>query len=762
MKRNNTVTSGLINSETKEEIALLGVDVHVKMKDVISKVKIRQHYKNNEDKPIEVTYCFPVESGSVIYGMKISLDGREITASAEKKDNAFNAYSEALDNGDGAFLLEKMEDDIMFMSAGNMKPGSEAVVEIEYATVLNVTDDKIRLQIPTTVSPRYIPSDMDPVKADMISPPVADSVPYGISIKVELDSPDFKTLSSPSHKIKISRENSSAYVTFTTEKTALDRDFIIEYEPAESHKPICLIEDNGDKGKSALIRLYPEFNEEQESQEEISLNEVIFVIDCSGSMCGSSIESAKKALECCLRTLNKGDYFNIIKFGSGYTLFSDKSLPFNRENFNKALKYVRDTDADMGGTELHSTVEFICQDKENPSGLPRNVILLTDGEVGNTGNLIKYVSENSSGIRFFTLGIGYGASQSLINGLAEVTKGAAEMIQPGEMIEEKVLRQFSRKNQPYVNNLKIDVRNGKFEICGRIPPVFEGDSLTLFADVTEYSPSTEVILSGTCMEKRVEWKAEAEVTDMDGVIPVLCAAEKIRSIEYNSEVLTDEDRQKICNLALKYNLMSSETSFVGVEKRSEDGKTFDPEYRRIPINLVKDYGARLYSNSLNSQSFLSGAYFDISNIVQSCISMPNISNFSHSKNLFQHSTPLIQKDNCSKEKSEFIKLLSTQDIDGYFDCLNFFCTYFSIAKDKLQTAIADAVRNIKSNLNKDTLIKAVLTFAAVEFISKDPDFSLSCKDARIKAEKWLSQNIYSHIEEKIIAEAAEKCGLLKF
>jgi hypothetical protein len=142
--------------------------------------------------------------------------------------------------------------------------------------------------------------------------------------------------------------------------------------------------------------------------------------------------------------------------------------------------------------------------------------------------------------------------------------------------------------------------------------------------------------------------------------------------------------------------------------------------------------------------------------------MPNISNFSHSKNLFQHSTPLIQKDNCSKEKSEFIKLLSTQDIDGYFDCFNFFCTYFSIGKDKLQTAIADAVRNIKSNLNKDTLIKAVLTFAAVEFISKDPDFSLSCKDARIKAEKWLGQNIYSHIEEKIIAEAAEKCGLLKF
>ena len=51
--------------------------------------------------------------------------------------------------------------------------------------------------------------------------------------------------------------------------------------------------------------------------------------------------------------------------------------------------------ADLGGTELKPPLEFIFKQKVLP-GLPRQVMVLTDGSVSNTQDCISLVKKNSS------------------------------------------------------------------------------------------------------------------------------------------------------------------------------------------------------------------------------------------------------------------------------------------------------------------------------------------------------------------------------
>jgi hypothetical protein len=84
------------------------------------------------------------------------------------------------------------------------------------------------------------------------------------------------------------------------------------------------------------------------------------------------------------------------------------------------------------------------------------VFLLTDGQVTNTDDVIALVRRHSDTTRVFTFGIGAGASDQLVKGVARAGRGAAESIAPGERIEGKVLRQLKRALSPAVTEVDVD------------------------------------------------------------------------------------------------------------------------------------------------------------------------------------------------------------------------------------------------------------------------------------------------------------------
>ena len=125
--------------------------------------------------PVEAVYSFPLDESCAVSGFLIEVGGKVIGGKIEEREKAFERYDEAMAQGHGAFLVDQDRPNIFTASVGNLLPDQEAVVRLSYATELEQNGDAIRLLIPTTISPRYIPADemkkMDPAELDHIRPP---------------------------------------------------------------------------------------------------------------------------------------------------------------------------------------------------------------------------------------------------------------------------------------------------------------------------------------------------------------------------------------------------------------------------------------------------------------------------------------------------------------------------------------------------------------------------------------------------------------
>jgi Ca-activated chloride channel family protein len=729
------ITNAGLYSSKDAAISLLSVNIDVELVDAASKVKITQHFKNMETCNIEAVYCFPIEESATICSMNIENSGRRIKSSVKEKESAFEAYDNAVETGNNAALLDMHEKDILTISLGNLLPGEELKAEVEYISELSVSDGIIRLQIPTSVAPRYIPHGANAIKSDIISPPYSMETPYKLYLRVSSPCRMIKKISSPSHDLEIVYNNPGFEAKLSRGHAELDRDFILEIESKEPEKPKCFVSRHENGKEACMISFQPFFQSEINFQES-EKSEIFFMIDCSSSMACSSINNAKSALELCLRSMKAGDAFNIIKFGTEYEIFSRKrSIEYNEENLAQALDELDSIEADMGGTELFEALSAMSKIPVR-KGYARNVILISDGEIYNTLETIRFVSKECKNMRFYTFGVGYGASHHLIKGLARASRGAWEIIQPGENIQKKVLRQFSRLEQPAVKNLKVETENCNLRLSENLPPVYEGDGLILFAETNEGILQTgqTIYIKGRVGEENFTWQCEVENIGQNNIIPCLMAANEIRNLEENPYITENaNDLDKIQKLGMDFNLLSMRTSFVAVTERNETEKPENtPEFRRIPVMITKDYTEEL-SSAIPAFSLKDGT----SEKQQEC---PD-----YFKVLKTESYRIRESENYYSSAEEwYLELLKTQTAEGYFEGIMPMAGKLGTTPDKLSNRIKKLLQKNQGNEEQIALTQIAIMLLETE----DKEVRLICSRAIKKAKKWL-ESMKSGIQIKL-------------
>ncbi len=591
--------TGLITPDSAP-VPLIGVAVSADIEGLAARVTVTQRYVNHETSAIEAVYLFPLDEGAAVCGFEALINGAHVVGQVMPRDKAFETYDDALRAGHGAYLLDEERADVFQASVGNLPPGAEAVLRITYVTELAVSDGTLRFALPTTISPRYAPATdrvgIGQSTADTLNPPRDWQVPYGLDLSIRVTMPGAITgVESPSHPVSVAFDGGSTVVRLSQPQAPLDRDFVLSISGGGLDVPRAWSERTSGDEQAIAIGFVPTL------PAIASPAEIVFVVDRSGSMGGTSIGEVRDALQLCLRSMIAGCRFNIVGFGTSVESLFPESQPYNETSLAAASRHVSALEANLGGTEILAPLQQVLSAARGE--LRRQVIVLTDGQVTNTDDVLALVKANAATARVFALGIGHGASRHLVNGIARAGGGTAEFITPGERIEPKVVALCSRLLSPSYTDVRIDWGGLNVVTPPDGPgPMFAGTRMIAYAFAREPKPAT-IRLSATGPSGPVTFDVAfdpAAATD-GATVSTLAARARIRALEESPDWLasrgsqqrrprTDSTAREIVDLAVRYGLASRETSFVAVEQRTTGASSEPLTLRRVPIAVTHGWG----------------------------------------------------------------------------------------------------------------------------------------------------------------------------
>uniref|UniRef100_A0A4W5LPK9 von Willebrand factor A domain containing 5A n=1 Tax=Hucho hucho TaxID=62062 RepID=A0A4W5LPK9_9TELE len=494
---------GLITVKN-EPVPLKSIAVEVIVKGHVATVSSTLQYENQEESPLEAIFVFPLPGEAAICRFSAKIGQTEVVAEVQEKQKARDQYDDALSSGQQAFLLEESDEspDVFKLSVGSLPPGEKASVSLDYVTELAVqADDGLRLCLPAVLNPRYQPQDRG--GSAQVSSVPAGSVPYSLSLSASVSSPH------PICRVEsncpldplnyLNTEKTQATVSLAAGHQ-FDRDVELLYYQ-DTHQPTAIVEAAQTSAKPGslmgdpvvMLSMYPEFPNDVMSS-MTSHGEFLFVVDRSGSMsclihsgpgAQDRIGSARDTLLLLLKSLPIGCYFNIIGFGSSYESFFP--VKYSQKTMDEALQKVKGIRADLGGTEILQPLKHIYSQPCLPDQ-PRQLFLFTDGEVGNTKEVLDLVKANSGSHRCFSFGIGEGASSALISGVAKQGGGHAQFITGQDRMQPKVMQSLRFALQPAVVDISVkwNVPKG-VSVTPLSPPIrviFQGQRALLYAQVT--------------------------------------------------------------------------------------------------------------------------------------------------------------------------------------------------------------------------------------------------------------------------------------
>ena len=399
----------------------------------VAEVSVVQDYVNREEKAIEVIYYFPIEEGAAVTKVEAEVEGRKVVGKVKEKEKARQEYQQATSRGHTAVMVEEVKADILEMKVGRLAAGAGCRVSLTYLCEAEVEEEKTRLTLPTTLTPRYCPPSHATPEAGTISSikHTGSSPPLSLRLEVLAKSPII-SLTSPSHSLVTSQEENQRgmyqmLVEFNGTAVDMDRDVVVLVATEEGHRPRLLVE-KGENSTAVLLTCVPRLEDLTKVP-----SEVVFLIDCSGSMSGQSILMAKEALSLLLNSLPTDSTFNIIRFGSSMEMLFPSSQPYTDFTLDKARTLVQNLKANLGGTEILPPLQAILnQAKQEGEDRLKQLFILTDGAVSNSLECIRLVGAERKNTRVFTLGIGASADRHLVKGLARAGGGTAAFTTQGE------------------------------------------------------------------------------------------------------------------------------------------------------------------------------------------------------------------------------------------------------------------------------------------------------------------------------------------
>jgi len=567
---------------------LLNTAVDMQINGLVARVKVRQEFRNEGTDWAEGVYVFPLPDKAAVDHMRLYIGDRFIEGEVREKGQAKKEYEQAKSEGKKASLVEQQRPNMFTTSVANIAPGELVVVEIEYLEDLRYDNASFSIRFPLTITPRYIPGTPLPQgsqdregsgwsanttavpDASSITPPmVGISRGHRVSMDISVNAGvPLEIIASRYHPVNVSENNGRYKVSLAGGTAPMDHDFELLWRPTAADAPRAMaFTETIDGEPHYLLMVMPPSAEAASAN--VMPREMIFIIDTSGSMHGTSIAQAKQALRRALQGLRPGDRFNVIAFSSAPNPLFRSAVVADPANMARAESFVASLAAN-GGTEMRAALDLALYLPPEETHL-RQVIFITDGAVGNEDELFRLIEQKLGNGRLFTVGIGSAPNSWFMRKSAEVGRGTFTTISALHEVGEKMDRLFAKIEQPQVTNINVDWPAGIVaeSYPHIVPDLYLGEPVTVKARISGPLRAGDVVgISGDSAGGA--WFREIELgsDQASAGIAALWARARIADLIDAERRGTGpgDARAAIIATALQHHLVSKYTSLVAVDK----------------------------------------------------------------------------------------------------------------------------------------------------------------------------------------------------
>jgi Ca-activated chloride channel family protein len=591
----NEVTEGALLFRTNQAgrftpAPVLKTDVQIAITGTIARATVRQEFTNPSTRKgdwLEGIYVFPLPETAAVDHLRMKVGERIIEGQIKERGEAKKVYEQAKQEGKRTSLLEQERPNIFTTSVANIGPGEHITIEIEYQETVGYADEQFHLRFPMAVGQRYIPgtpviiegqaptgsgtvlgTDRVP-DALRITPPM-QSLGQGsinpVSLSVTLNSgfPIDKVESAFHPIITIPDAEGTYHISLRADAVPADRDFQLIWHPAPRTEPIATVFTEQSNGETyAMLMLVPP-TQHNEKAPRVP-RDLTFLIDTSGSMAGPSIDQAKRALAAALPRLSMQDRFNIIQFNHTVRSLFAVPQPVTTTTIKQAIRYTEHLSAD-GGTEVLPALRQALRSPEDKSRL-QQIILLTDGQVGNEDELFEVLHQRVGNRRLFTIGIGSTPNGHLMRKAAEFGRGTFTYIGKVDEVERKLEGLFKKLERPVLGDITLDQAgwSGLEQYPAKITDLYEGEPIVLA--LKAHSLPLQAMLHGQAGGHSWSHPISLNHAAAQGGLSVYWARQKISSLmdEAYKGGPDEATKRSVLDVALAHHLVSQYTSLVAVD-----------------------------------------------------------------------------------------------------------------------------------------------------------------------------------------------------
>ncbi|MEM7230228.1 MAG: VIT domain-containing protein [Planctomycetota bacterium] len=421
--------------------------VDVTIENGIARTFVTQRFVNDTNRRLEATYIFPLPEDADLTDFTLSFNGKQVKGEVLPADQARQIYESIVRQSRDPGLIEFIGRRLLRMRVFPIEPKSTTTITMAYQQVCTPMSDMMSYCYP-------------------LRTPSADGKAFGtLRFAVDLKaSAPLKAIWSPTHTVDIARDGETkAKVAYERTVGSLDEDFVLLFDTEDGDLGLSVVahkSTDSDDGHFTLL-LSPRHLWETAVDEP---QDVVFVLDTSGSMAGEKIVQARRALEYCVQRLDAHDRFNIVRFSTGYDELYPALEPVTTESRDNAATWIEQFRA-RGGTNISDTLAHVFSMLEARSlddtseNRPFVVVFLTDGN-GNqpAAATLKRLAEmnvSEDMMRVFTFAVGDDVDTAIVDTLATTYHGKPTYVRPGENLELMLGDFFSVLSHQVLTNLKL-------------------------------------------------------------------------------------------------------------------------------------------------------------------------------------------------------------------------------------------------------------------------------------------------------------------